>query len=159
MSIAVYPGSFDPVTSGHIDVIKRATELYDQVVVGVAVKPPRRPAFSLEERIDFLKEAFLGNDKVTVEAFDSLVVEFAEKHKARAIVRGLRAVSDFEHEFQMAQMNRKLNSNVETVFIMASPEYAYVSSSAVKEVAEYGGNIKGLVPKKAEESLKAVFKK
>lgn len=157
MNVAVCPGSFDPVTTGHIDIIERALELYDQVVVGVASSPPKKPIFSLEQRMDFLRKTFEGKDEVMIDSFDSLVVKFAHKHKARTIIRGLRAVSDFEHEFQMAQLNRKLDSHIETLFMMASPEYAYLSSSAVKEIAQYKGNVEGLVPTGVEEPLRKVY--
>lgn len=157
MRVAVYPGSFDPITAGHIDVINRALYLYDKIVVGVAVHPPQKPLFSTEERCEFVRDAMKDKKNVEVEDFDILVVKFAKKHGATTIIRGLRAVSDFEHEFQMAQLNRKLDQSVETVFMMASPKYAYLSSSAVKEIAEYGGAVKELVPPKAEESLKRIF--
>jgi len=153
MAIAIVPGSFDPITAGHLDIIKRATELYDQVVVGIVVNPGKSPLFSLEERVKMVRDAVCDNKKIEVDSFDGLLVEFVKMHNARVIIRGLRAVSDFEHEFQMAQLNRRLDPEVETIFVMASPEYAYLSSSIVKEIAKFGGNIKGLVPANVEKLL------
>lgn len=157
MNIAVYPGTFDPITNGHVDIINRAAALYDQVVLGIAKDSSKTLAFNKEERLSMVKEVVAGNSKIIVESFDSLVVKFARKHQARAIVRGLRAVSDFEHEFQMAQLNKKLAPEIETLFIMASPEYAYLSSSAVKEIAEFGGDISNLVPQAVELKIKSRY--
>ncbi len=154
MIVAVVPGSFDPITAGHMDIIKRVSNLYDKVIIGVVVNPSKKPLFSLEDRVKMVKEAIRDNKKIEVDSFNGLLVEFVKKHGARVIIRGLRAVSDFEHEFQMAQLNRRLNSDVETMFVMASPEYAYLSSSVVKEIAQYGGNISGLVPPNVDESLR-----
>ncbi|HEY3373998.1 MAG TPA: pantetheine-phosphate adenylyltransferase [Candidatus Aquicultor sp.] len=154
MAIAVVAGSFDPITAGHLDIIRRASRLYDEVVVGIVVNPNKSPLFTLEERVAMVKEAVNWNQKIVVDAFDGLLIEFVKKHGAHVIIRGLRAVSDFEHEFQMAQMNRKLCPDVETIFVMASPEYAYLSSSIVKEIARYGGNINGLVPPNVEKLLR-----
>ncbi len=153
MRIAIVPGSFDPITSGHLDVIRRVSHLFDKIVIGVAVNVAKTPLFSLDERVELAQAAVAELANVTVESFDSLTVEFAVAKDAHAIVRGLRAVSDFEHEFQMAQLNRELNASVETVFVMASPEYAYLSSSAVREIAEYGGVVKSLVPPVVELAL------
>lgn len=155
--VAIVPGSFDPITTGHLDVIKRATQLFDRVVIGVAKNPGKRTLFSIEERVRFVEEATKDTKGVSVEIFDTLLVEFARKHGAHAIIKGLRAVSDFEHEFQMAQLNRELDPSMETIFVMASTEYAYLSSSAVKEIAEYQGSVKGLVPDVVEESLREKF--
>ncbi len=157
MRVAIVPGSFDPITAGHLDIIKRATQLFDRVVIGVAKNPGKRTLFSIEERVRFVEEATKDIKGVSVEVFDSLLVGFARKHDAHAIIKGLRAVSDFEHEFQMAQLNRELDPSMETIFMMASTEYAYLSSSAVKEIAEYQGSVKGLVPDVVEESLKEKF--
>lgn len=154
MKTAVIPGSFDPITSGHLDIIKRASVLFDKVVIGIAKNFIKDPMFTLEERVELVRMATSDITNVSVEPFDSLLVEFAAAKKAHVIVKGLRAVSDFEHEFQMAQLNRELNREVETIFMMASPKYAYLSSSAVKEIAEYGGDVKGLVPSVVEEALK-----
>ncbi len=154
MKNAIVPGSFDPITSGHLDIIKRAATLFDSVVVGVARNVAKVPMFTLDERLDLVRQATAGIAGVEVESFHSLLVEFAVKKHAHVVVRGLRAVSDFEHEFQMAQLNRELDPSVETMFMMASQEYAYLSSSSVREIAEYGGIIKSLVPPVVEEALK-----
>jgi len=159
MTTAICPGSFDPITLGHIDIIKRASCLYDRVIIGVAKYPPKKPLFSAEDRLRFVEAVISEKEGVTAEIFDSLLVGFARKHKANTIIRGLRAISDFEHEFQMAQLNRKLDSEIETIFMMASPEYGYLSSSAVKEIAEYGGCIESMVPIVAEEALAKVYSK
>lgn len=157
MAIAVSPGTFDPITNGHVDIIKRAADQYDKVVVGVVDSSSKNLLFNIDERLEMVKEAFDSNPKVSVESFDSLVVKFANKHNAKAIVRGLRAISDFEHEFQMAQLNRKLDASIETIFIMAATEFAYLSSSAVKEIAQFGGNVSTLVPKAVELKLKSRY--
>lgn len=157
MRIAVYPGSFDPITNGHLDIIERAAQLYDEVVVGVAKNTRKSPLFSLKDRIRFAGNALAHLKNVRIESFNCLLVEFARRHDAHSIIKGLRAVSDFEHEFQMAQLNRKLDPSIETMFMMASPEYAYLSSSAVKEIAEYGGCLEGLVPPEVEEGLRKSF--
>ena len=154
MKTAVIPGSFDPITSGHLDIIKRASVLFDNVVIGIAKNFVKDPMFTLEERVEMVRTATGDIAGVSVELFDSLLVEFAAAKKAHVIVKGLRAVSDFEHEFQMAQLNRELNREVETIFMMASPKYAYLSSSAVREIAKYGGEVKGLVPPAVEKALK-----
>ncbi|MBI4744879.1 MAG: pantetheine-phosphate adenylyltransferase [Actinobacteria bacterium] len=159
MKIAVCPGSFDPITSGHLDIIERATFLYDKIIVAVAKNTLKKPLFSVEERMKFAEEAVKNFKGVEVKLFDCLLVEFAQKNQAQVIVRGLRAITDFEHEFQMAQLNRKLDRNIETIFMMASPEYGYLSSSAVKEIAKFNGQIEGLVPKEVEISLRRLFGK
>lgn len=159
MTTAICPGSFDPITSGHVDIITRASLVYDRVIIGVAKHPPKRPLFSAEDRLRFVEAVISGKEGVVGEIFDSLLIEFAQAHKANTIIRGLRAISDFEHEFQMAQLNRKLDSSIETVFMMASPEYGYLSSSAVKEIAAYGGCIEGLVPPEVEEALQRMYSK
>lgn len=148
MERAVCPGTYDPVTNGHIDVIERISRLFDEVIVAVALSPDKGggPLFSLEERVSFIQQALSHHDNVSVRAFDSLLVEFAQEVDAKVIIKGLRAVTDFEREFQMAQLNYRLDPRIETMFIMSIPEYAYLSSSAVKEIARHGGSVKGLVP-------------
>ena len=157
MPIAVCPGSFDPITLGHLDIIERATYIYDSVVVAVAGSPSKKPLFSLDERLELTREAIKGLKKVQVHAFDSLLVEFAKEHGARVIIKGLRAISDFEHEFQMAHLNKNLDSSLETVFMMASPEFMFLSSSAVKEIAVYGGDVSDFVPANVEGRLRAKY--
>jgi pantetheine-phosphate adenylyltransferase len=146
MRRAIYPGSFDPVTNGHLDVIERARKLFDEVVVAVACNDQKHPLFSLEERLALLHETIGQRDHVRVATFDGLLVEFAISQQAIAVVRGLRAVSDFEFEFQMALMNRKLDASVETIFLMPKEEYTYLSSRIVKEIARLGGDISQFVP-------------
>lgn len=148
MNRAICPGTFDPVTCGHIDIIERASDLFDEVVVGVALNPEKRggPLFAPEEREAFLAQATSHLPNVSIRPFGGLLIEFAEEVGAHVIVKGLRAVSDFESEFQMAQLNHRLDTKVETMFIMAIPEYTYLSSSAVKEIAALGGDVRGLVP-------------
>lgn len=145
MVTAVCPGSFDPITLGHLDIIERSTYIYDKVVVGIADNQAKRALFALDERVVMVKEAVAGLKNVVVAAFDGLLVEFAKENEAQVIIKGLRAISDFEHEFQMAHLNKKLDRSVETVFLMASPEYMFLSSSAVKEIAVFGGDLAGLV--------------
>lgn len=145
MATAVCPGSFDPITLGHIDIIERSTYIYDKVVVGIADNQAKRALFALDERVAMVTEAVAGLKNVVVAAFDGLLVEFAKANGAQVIIKGLRAISDFEHEFQMAHLNKKLDGSVETVFLMASPEYMFLSSSAVKEIAVFGGDLAGLV--------------
>ena len=144
---AIYPGTYDPVTNGHIDVITRAAAIFDRVVVGVVGEPRhKKPMFSLDERVGFLREALAGAENVEVDVFSELVVEFAKRWQAKVIVKGLRVISDFEWEFQMNQLNRTLAPEIETVYVMASPNVSFVSSSGVKEIAAFGGNVDELVP-------------
>ncbi len=144
--VAVYPGSFDPVTSGHLDIIKRAANIFDKVIVAGVNNPNKSHLFSMDQRVEMLKEAVESYDKVEVDSFKGLLTNYVKESGAEIIVRGLRAVSDFESEFQMASMNKKLAPEIETVFMMTSTEYAYLSSSTIKEVASFGGCIKTLVP-------------
>lgn len=147
MITAIYPGTYDPVTNGHIDVITRAASIFDRIVVGVVGEPRHKtPMFTLDERVAFLEEALAGMDNVDVDVFSVLVVDFARKWGAKAIVKGLRVISDFEWEFQMNQLNRMLAPEIETVYVMASPMVSFVSSSGVKEIAAFGGNVDTLVP-------------
>ncbi len=158
MITAIYPGTYDPVTNGHVDVIGRAARIFDRVVVGVVNNPHHKsPMFSVEERAEFLKEALTSMSNVEVDVFSELVVEFARRWDAKAIVKGLRVVSDFEYEFQMNQLNRTLAPEIETVYVMASPQVSFVSSSGVKEIAAFGGTVAELVPKAVAKRLKEMF--
>jgi pantetheine-phosphate adenylyltransferase len=150
---AVYPGSFDPVTNGHLDIIRRGSRLFDRIVVAILSNPEKKPQFALAERRKILLKATAGIPNVTVDSFDGLLVEYARRCGAQVIVRGLRALSDFEYEFQMALMNRRLDSNIETVFMMPSEAYSYLSSRLVKEVARLGGRVSGLVPPEVDRRL------
>lgn len=153
MTIAVYPGSFDPVTNGHLDVIKRGSELFDEVIVGVLHNSLKSPLFSDEERVNMLKEATKNLPNVRIVSFRGLSVDFARKYKAKVIIRGLRAITDFEYELQMAQTNRVLAPDVDTTFLTTSLEYAYLSSTTVKEVATFGGDITKFVPEFVMEAV------
>ncbi|HOK52989.1 MAG TPA: pantetheine-phosphate adenylyltransferase [Armatimonadota bacterium] len=154
---AVVPGSFDPVTSGHIDVIERAARVFGEVIVAVAPNLSKRTLFTVEERVQMLREATSHLPNVRVDAFEGLLVDYVQSLGANVIVKGLRAVSDFEFEFQMALMNRNLNPGVETVFMMTGAEYSYLSSSIVREIAALGGSVNGLVPKTVEYRLREKF--
>src|SRR5437764_9837433 len=158
MKRAIYPGSFDPITNGHLDVVDRARKLFDQVIVAVAHNDEKQPLFSLEERLDLLKQTVGKIDNVQIAQFDGLLVEFAIEQKASAVIRGLRAVSDFEFEFQMALMNRKLRDSVETIFLMPKEEYTYLSSRLVKEIARLGGDVSKFVPTGVATALGKKFK-
>jgi pantetheine-phosphate adenylyltransferase len=157
MRRAIYPGSFDPVTNGHLDVIERARKLFDEVIVAVAHNDEKQPLFSLRERLDLLGDTAGRIDNVRIAEFEGLLVEFANAEKARAVIRGLRAVSDFEFEFQMALMNRKLDAAVETIFLMPKEEYTYLSSRIVKEIARLGGNVSSFVPACVAKALSRKF--
>jgi pantetheine-phosphate adenylyltransferase len=157
MRRAIYPGSFDPVTNGHLDVIERARKLFDEVVVAVAHNDEKQPLFSLEDRLNLLRETAAKIDNVRIAEFQGLLVEFARKEEAGAVIRGLRAVSDFEFEFQMALMNRKLDAAVETIFLMPKEEYTYLSSRIVKEIARLGGDVSGFVPACVAKALRRKF--
>ena len=147
MITAICPGAYDPVTNGHVDIIRRAAGLFDRVVVGVVRDPQHKtPLFTVEERVAFLEDALASCENIVVDVFSELVVEFARKHDAKTMVKGLRVISDFEWEFQMNHLNRVLAPEVETVFVMASPLYSFVSSSGVKEIASFGGKVDELVP-------------
>jgi len=157
MSRAIYPGSFDPVTNGHLDVIERARKLFDEVIVAVAHNDEKEALFTLQERLGLLQETVGKIDNVRIAQFEGLLVEFAMEQKARAVIRGLRAVSDFEFEFQMALMNRKLETGVETIFLMPKEEYTYLSSRIIKEIARLGGDISGFVPACVAKALRRKF--
>lgn len=155
---AVYPGTFDPITNGHIDIIERGSAIFDGVVVAILKNPEKEPLFSVEERAEMITHTISVLPNVTVDMFDGLLVDYAEKIGAGVIVRGLRAVSDFEYELQMAMMNRRMKSTIETVFMMPSETYSYLSSKLVREVARLGGNLKGLVPEGVEARLQRKFR-
>lgn len=159
MRRAIYPGSFDPVTNGHLDVVERARKLFDEVIVAVAHNDEKQPFFTLEERLDFLRQSVGKIDSVRVTQFEGLLVDFAMKEKASAVIRGLRAVSDFEFEFQMALMNRKLEGAVETIFLMPKEEYTYLSSRLVREIARLGGDVSKFVPSMVAAALKKKFER
>ena len=147
MISAICPGSYDPVTNGHVDVIRRAAAIFDRVVVGVVGYPTHKETlFSIEERVGFLEDALRGVENVVVDVFSELVVDFARKHEAKTMVKGLRVISDFEWEFQMNHLNRQLAPEIETVYVMASPAFSFVSSSGIKEIASFGGKVDELVP-------------
>ena len=157
--IAVYPGTFDPVTNGHIDLVERSLRIFGEVIVAVAENPKKAPLFPLEERIAMLKAVTSNYKNVMIEGFDGLLVDYVRKKSAVAIIRGLRAVSDFEYEMQMALMNRRLDSNIETVFLMPNVEYSFITSTIVKEAASYGGDVSSLAPRVVVEKLKKKFGK
>ncbi len=158
MITAICPGSYDPVTNGHVDVIARAAGIFDRVVIGVVGNPHhKQPMFTIEERVEFLRTALAHLDNVEIDVFRELVVDFAHKWQAKVIVKGLRVISDFEWEFQMNQLNRHLAPDVETVYVMASPQVSFVSSSGVKEIAEFGGDVSALVPDPVAQRFKDLF--
>ena len=158
MITAIYPGTYDPVTNGHVDVITRAAEIFDRVVIGVVGNPQHKePMFTLDERVAFLRESLDSIDNVEVDVFSELVVDFAHRWEAKVIVKGLRVISDFEWEFQMNQLNRTLAPEIETVYVMASPQVSFVSSSGVKEIAAFGGDVSELVPLPVARRLAEIF--
>jgi pantetheine-phosphate adenylyltransferase len=155
---AICPGTYDPVTNGHLDIIARAAGIFDRVVVGVVRDPQHKQAmFAVEERVDFLRGALSGHDNVEVDVFAELVVEFARRWGAKTMVKGLRAISDFEWEFQMHHLNRNLAPDIETLYLMSSPQYSFLSSSGVKEVASFGGNVEDLVPEPVARRFQEMF--
>lgn len=154
---AIYPGTFDPITNGHTDIIKRASQLFDQVVVAIASSSVKNPVFGLKRRIELARLVLKKYPNVQVVGFDTLLIEFARQHQANIIIRGLRAVSDFEYEFQLAGMNRKLDTNIETVFLTPSEQYTYLSSTLVREIAQLGGPVEQFVDPLIQEALKAHF--
>lgn len=158
MRRAVFPGSFDPLTNGHLDILQRSAPLFDEMIVAILNNADKHPMFSVEERVEMI-EAVLsdlptGDCKITVDSFSGLTVDFARSHKATAIVRGIRAVSDYEYELRMALMNRRLEPTIETVFLMADEEFSYVSSTLMKQVFELGGRVEGLIPELVEQRMK-----
>ncbi len=158
MRMVIYPGSFDPLTNGHLDLIHRAARLFDQVVVAVAKSQAKSPLFSLSERLDLVQQGISGLPNVSAESFDGLLVDYVSKRGGRAVIRGLRAVSDFEFEFQLALMNRKLNEHVETIFMMPKETYTFLSSRIIKEIATLGGDVSAFVPTQVCAALAAKLK-
>ena len=155
--MAIFPGSFDPITNGHLDIVGRSLHVFDEVRVAILVNPEKRPLFTVEERVALIREAYRGNRRVRADTFSGLLVDYAEKVGASVIVRGIRAISDFEFEFQMALMNRRLNPRIETVFMMPAESYSYLSSRLVKEVFQLGGKVTGLVPPVVERRLREKY--
>jgi pantetheine-phosphate adenylyltransferase len=153
-TLAVYPGSFDPLTNGHVDIISRGTRMFDRIIVAILVNAEKAPMFSMDERVEITREVFKEHKHVEIDTFGGLLVDYVERRKAQVIVRGLRAVSDFEFEFQMALMNQRLNPKIETVFMMPAEQYTYISSRLIKEVFSLGGRVHGLVPELVEQRLR-----
>jgi pantetheine-phosphate adenylyltransferase len=153
-TLAVYPGSFDPLTNGHVDIITRGARIFDRIIVAILINAEKAPLFSMEERLKIAQEVFKDFPNVEIDTFEGLLVDYVERRRAHVIVRGLRAVSDFEFEFQMALMNRRLNGKIETVFMMPAEQYSYISSRLIKEVFSLGGRVHGLVPDTVEERLR-----
>jgi pantetheine-phosphate adenylyltransferase len=158
MRIAIYPGTFDPITNGHLDIIERAMKMFDSVIVTIARNSAKNPLFSDKERLELIREAVKGYENVTVDSFEGLLVDYARERKATAVLRGLRAISDFEYEFQMALTNRKLNDSVETVFLMPSERYTYLNSTIVREIARLGGDVNDFVPPVVQRAFAKKFK-
>jgi pantetheine-phosphate adenylyltransferase len=159
MKIAIYPGTFDPITNGHIDILERALELFDKVIISLAVNSTKEPLFSEQERLEMIKEVIRNYENVEVDSFQCLLVEYAQQRNAIAIIRGLRAISDFEFEFQMALMNRKIYKKASTVFLMPHEKYTYLSSTIIKEMARLHGDISQFVPEPVRRKLEEKFKK
>jgi len=153
-TLAVYPGSFDPLTNGHVDIITRGARIFDRIIVAILINAEKAPLFSMEERLTIAQEVFSDFPNVEIDTFEGLLVDYVERRHAQVIVRGLRAVSDFEFEFQMALMNRRLNGKIETVFMMPAEQYSYISSRLIKEVFSLGGRVHGLVPDTVEDRLR-----
>ncbi len=159
LKVAIYPGSFDPLTNGHIDIIERGRKVFDKIIVAVLHNPSKKALFSVEERIAMIKETFPENNFIEVDSFGGLLVEYAEMRSAQAILRGMRAISDFENEFQMALMNRRLSKEVQTVFLMTGLRWIFTSSSIIKEAAQFGGDITSMVPPPVKLKLEEKFEK
>lgn len=159
MKKALYPGTFDPITNGHLDILKRASKIFEHVYIAVANNTSKNPFFTTEERVELIKGCTSDFDNISVDAFDGLVVDYAKKINAPVIIRGLRAISDFEFEFQMALMNRKMNSDIDSVYFMPNEKNSYLSSSVVKEIVRFNGDISKFVPENVEKSLKNKFRR
>ena len=155
--VGIYPGSFDPITYGHLDILERGLQLFDTVIIAIAYNINKQGLFTVEERKELIRQSVAGNGRVIVDSFEGLLVDYVKQVKARFVIRGLRAMSDFEYEFQMASMNRNLNAGMDTVFMMTSKDYFFVSSRTIKEVASFGGAIKECVPGVVEEALRRKF--
>jgi pantetheine-phosphate adenylyltransferase len=153
-TLAVYPGTFDPLTNGHVDIISRGARLFDRIIIAVLINAEKAPLFSMAERVEIAREVFKDQHNVEVDTFDGLLVDYVERRHAQVVVRGLRAVSDFEFEFQMALMNHRLNPTIDTVFMMPAEQYTYISSRLIKEVFALGGRVHGLVPEVVEDRLR-----
>lgn len=159
MKIAVYPGSFDPITKGHLDIIERSAKVFDKVIVAVLINPDKKGLFNIEERVELIKKVTNHLDNIEIDSFNGLLVNYMVENKAQVIIKGLRAVSDFEYEFQMALVNKKLNQDIETLCMMTSAKYSYLSSSSLKQVAMFGGCINDLVPEEIINDIKMKLKK
>ena len=155
--IAIYPGSFDPVTNGHLDILERGLQLFDKIIIAILTNPKKNFLFTLEERVEMLVDSLKGFSNVEIDKFDGLTVDFAAQRQAQGILRGLRAMSDFEYEFQMALMNRRLNREIQTVFLMTGLRWIFTSSSIIKEAAQFGGDIEGMVPLIVEKKIKEKY--
>jgi pantetheine-phosphate adenylyltransferase len=158
MKLGIYPGTFDPITNGHLDLVKRGLRIFDEIIIAVAPNPKKQPLFTLDERLRLIRESIRDIPHTKVEAFNGLLVDYVKSRGATAIIRGLRAVSDFEYELQIALMNRKLNPDIETVFMMPSEEFSFLTSTLVKEVSSFGGSVDGLVPEVVDRALREKFR-
>jgi pantetheine-phosphate adenylyltransferase len=156
--IAVYPGSFDPITNGHLDIVHRALQFVDELIIAILVNSEKNAFFTIAERVELIQKVVPANNRIRIDQFDGLLVEYARKNRASIILRGLRAVSDFDYEFQMALMNRRLENQIETIFLVPAEQYSYVSSRLVKEIASLGGSVSGLVPPEVERKMLEKFK-
>lgn len=157
MRVAVYPGSFDPITNGHLDIIERASKVFDKVIVGVLINKNKQPAFSSAERVEFIRTVTAHLENVETAGFDGLLVDFARQRGASVIIKGLRTVNDFEYEFQMALLNKAIDSECETMFMMTNSKYSYISSSMVKELAQYNGDLEGMIPSQIIDKIKEKY--
>jgi pantetheine-phosphate adenylyltransferase len=155
---AIYPGFFDPITNGHLSIVDRALKIFDKLIIAILKNPQKAPLFTIEERIHMIKQAVKGESHIEVDTFDGLLVDYAVKKRSKVVLRGLRALSDFEYEFQMALMNRKLNRDIQSIFLMTDYKWFYTSSTIIKEAATFGGDISGLVPEVVNKALKEKFK-